>query len=206
MGKCILFVLVFFQVSNAFPQTYPDNWKFFKESNHISVYYRTNEKPTIKELRLTTTINAPVPTVEAIITNVDILKSWGYACLESKLLKKVGPGELYYYYAVDVPWPVSDRDVVINMKIKHDSISGITHINSRNFVGFIPEKEDRIRVKYVRAHWKLSPVKKGLMQLDFTIESDLGANFPDWIVNYAMSYSPIKSITALKKMAEKQGN
>lgn len=179
------------------------NWIFLKEANQISVYYRNNEKTTAKELRLTTRINASVRTVESIITNVDILKTWGYACIESKLLKRNGTGELFYYYAVDVPWPITDRDVVINMKIQHDSISGITHINSKNYRGLVPERMDRIRVQYVKAHWQLTPITENSMQLDFSIATELGSSFPDWLVNYAMSYSPIKSITALKIMAEK---
>jgi hypothetical protein len=203
MRKYLLLISTYLLISNTFGQQHTDNWKFFKESNDISVYFRTHEKSTVKELKLTTKINATVQSVESIITNVDILKTWGYACLESKLLKRKGMGELYYYYAVDVPWPLSDRDVVINMKIRQDSLSGITDINSMNFNGLIPEKEDRTRLKYVKAHWQLIPINKNSMQLDFTIATELGSDFPDWLVNYAMSYSPIKSITALRNMAEK---
>ncbi|MFA6403338.1 MAG: START domain-containing protein [Salinivirgaceae bacterium] len=185
---------------NSIAQENAGKWIFFKESNDITVYFRTAEKSNIKELKLTTTINATVQTVQSIITNVDLLHTWGYGCVESKLLKRVGTGELYYYYVADVPWPISDRDVVIHMKISHDSISGVTNINSMNYNGMIPEKEDRTRVQYVRAHWQLTPIKKDLMQLDFMISSDLGSNFPDWLVNYAMSYSPIKSMIALKEI------
>jgi hypothetical protein len=204
MNKYILLLVTNLMFFNSFAQVTAEKWIFFKESNDISVYYRTSNKSNIKELKLTTTINSSVQTVQSIITNVDMLHTWGYGCMESKLLKWVGKGELYYYYAADIPWPISDRDVVINMKISHDSISGVTHINSMNYNGMIPEREDRTRVQYVRAHWQLTPLNKDLMQLDFTISSDLGANFPDWIVNYAMSYSPIKSMIALKEIVKEK--
>lgn len=204
MRKYILLITTNLLILNSFAQQNKDNWVFFKESDGISVYFRNNENSNIKELKLTTTINTSVPVVESIITNVDLLHTWGFGCMESKLLKWVGTSELYYYYVADIPWPIADRDVVINMKITHDSISGITNIHSKNYNGMIPEREDRTRVQYVRAHWKLTPIKKDLMQVDFTISPDLGTNFPDWVVNYAMSYSPIRSMIALKEIVKEK--
>lgn len=204
MKEYFLLLLTNLLIINSFAQQKEEKWIFFKESNDISVYSRPNEKSTIKELKLTTTVNSSVQTVESVITNVDMLQTWGYGCMESKLLKWVGTKELYYYYVADIPWPISDRDVVIHMIISHDSISGITKINAMNYNGIIPEIEDRTRVQYVRAHWQLTPLKKDLMKLDFTISSDLGANFPDWLLNYAMSYSPIKSMIALKEIVKEK--
>jgi len=195
-----LIIIVF--SSNLIAQEKTGEWIFYKESDGISVYYKTNENSHIKEMKLITTVKATVKTVSSFITNVDSLKNWGYGCVQSDLLKKMGNKELYYYYAVDVPWPFEDRDVVINMKISHDSISGITTIRSKNADGYLPEKPDRTRIKHVRAQWVLTPLEKNLMQIDFSISTDLGADFPDWIVNHALSYSPTKSMLALKQKVE----
>jgi len=202
MIKYILGLTFIVFSSNLVAQKNADGWIFYKESDGISVYYKTNKNSHIKEMKLTTKVKSTVKKVSAFIINVDSLKTWGYGCMQSDLLKKLGDKELFYYYAVDVPWPFEDRDVVINMKISRDSISGITTINSRNSDGYLPEKSDRTRIKHVRAQWVLTPLEKNLMQIDFSIATDLGADFPDWIVNHALSYSPTKSMLALKNRLE----
>lgn len=202
MKKLIILSAFLIIVLNLKSQEKAGEWIFFKESNNIKVYSRSSENSTIKELKLTTTAKTSTKKVVSLITNVERLPTWGYACKESILLKQVSANELYYYYAVDVPWPIEDRDVVINMKITHDTVTGVSKITTRNADNYIPEKEGVTRIYYVRAQWVFTPIKTGLIQIDFTIAADFGGNFPDWILNHAMSYSPIKSIVALKEKVE----
>ena len=124
--------------------------------------------------------------------------------MESYIVKSVSEKELFYYFASDAPWPLKDRDLVIRMQISQDSTSGIVRIETNSVNGFVSERENFVRIKNMSGLWVLTPLKSGFVKMEYFLTMELGGIVPDWLINYAMSYGPINTVTSLKKRVKQK--
>lgn len=200
----VLFLLIFLVETNVLAQKDKEQWIFLKESNEISIYYRTPENSAIKELKLSTISKTTPSAIVSVISDIDLMPQWAYVCVETNLIKLVSQDEWYYYYISDAPWPLMDRDMVIHVKVSQDSTSRVVTINTENCNGLVAEKDDYIRIKKLIGKWVLTPLIDGLVQIELYISMDPGGIIPTWIINSAMSYGPIKTITSLKEILEEK--
>ncbi len=99
---------------------------------------------------------------------------------------------------------MNNRDLVIHMKVVQDSTTGIITINTQNFDGLVAKKNDYVRIKKMTGKWVLTPLKNGLVKMEYYILLNPSGNIPVWISNKAMGHFPIKSVIALKKIVEKR--
>jgi len=179
------------------------SWFYLKTADSINIYYRTFPNTEIRELKLKTTFKASATSVVSVIKNVEAMHKWSHTCKSTKLIKKVNNNELFYYYIADIPWPIQNRDVILHLKIFKDTINGIHTIISQNYNGLIPTNTGYTRISYMKAVWKITPISNKLTEMEYFITLKLSNNLPDWLINTAISYSPVKSINALKTIVEK---
>lgn len=173
-------------------------WILIKESDNIEIYYRESDTLHYEELRFTTTYQATVQNIADVIRDIDNMPNWSYLCVETKMIKRINTNHYYYYYATDTPWPMTDRDVVLHITILTDSISGITTIHSENSTGWLPDKDDFVRIPRHKTRWVLTPLNKGKTKVEFYFSSDPGGLIPLWLLNSAISYGPIQTLTTLR--------
>ncbi|MFC2086328.1 START domain-containing protein, partial [Bacteroidota bacterium] len=168
------------------------------------IYHRISENSALKELKLSTIIKSTLTATVSTITNIDSFPKWAYLCVETSVVRVVSEVEFYYYYVSDTPWPMTDRDIVIHMNISQDSTSGIVTIDTEKYNGFIAERKKYIRIKSMKGKWVLTPLKNGLIQLEYYISMDPGGIIPAFLVNYGMIIGPINSIASLVERVEKK--
>ena len=124
------------------------NWKLSKDKDGIKVYIAENPKSKFKSIKVECTLQGTFDKLIAILTDIEHLKDWVYNTKISYLVKKISPYDLYYYTETHIPWPMSNRDVVVHLKIMKDSLQRFIRITSVSENRFIPEKEDKVRIVY----------------------------------------------------------
>lgn len=204
MIRLILLLILNIYIFESIAQEKTEPWIFLKEFDEISIYYRIPEDSALKELKLSTRSETTLSAIVSTIKNIESFPKWAYLCVETSLVKVVSEVELYYYYLSDIPWPITDRDIVIHMNVSQDSISGIVTIDTKNTNRLVAEKENYVRVKKMTGKWVLTPLNNGLVQIEYYVSLNPGGNVPIWFINYTMSYGPVNTITALKKIVEEK--
>jgi len=202
MPRLLLIILFGFFGVKAFGLSDKYKWIFIKESDNISIYYRESDTLHYEELKFTTIYKSTPNEVLSIVSDVERLPQWSYICVGTEIIKVVSNKEWYYYYITETPWPLDNRDVVLHVTILQDSISGVITINSENFNGLLPEKEDYVRIVKLKSKYVLTPINENYVQVEFYFSTDPGGNIPLWVINSAISYGPIKTLTALKNLVE----
>ena len=206
MPRLLLIILFGFFGVKAFGLSDKYKWIFIKESDNISIYYRESDTLHYEELKFTTIYKSTPNEVLSIVSDVERLPQWSYICVGTEIIKVVSNKEWYYYYITETPWPLDNRDVVLHVTILQDSISGVITINSENFNGLLPEKEDYVRIVKLKSKYVLTPINENYVQVEFYFSTDPGGNIPLWVINSAISYGPIKTLTALKNIVENTSN
>ena len=115
-----ILVIAYFFV--GFSQKSPkDNWELKKIENGITIYTRATETSKYKELKAIFQIKSSLSSVIALLNDVETYPQWVYRCETSKVLKKNSDQHLIRYQTIVAPWPVDNRDVVVEVNSYQDA-------------------------------------------------------------------------------------
>lgn len=180
----------------------PVNWKLAKKETGIEIYTAESVESNFKMIRAMVELEASPAQVAAVILDVADYTSWGYQCIESRLLLKPRSNELVYYYISNAPWPVTNRDLVSQMKATKISEDEIL-IESHNISKIIPEKKQYVRVVQSNASWRIKKKSQTISTAEFQVKLNPGGSIPAWIVNLFLSEGPYQTLKSMRLQVKK---
>jgi hypothetical protein len=198
MFRIFLPVLLFFTI-HASAQY---NWKLEKEKNGIKIFISEIPNSSFKAVKVECTIKGTYNKLISLLTDVKGFEDWIYNNKRSVLIKKNSPLDFIYYSETHMPWPISNRDAVIHLRIRTDSLPKFLFITGDSEPGLLPEVPARVRVPYYTARWKVTMPAAGTLRIFYTVEFDPGGNIPAWAANMFADKGPYGSFS---KLAEKLG-
>jgi hypothetical protein len=179
------------------------SWNFIKEKDGIKIYTRKDTGMYLKSYRGVTDINAPAENIFALIEDVNNTTWWDKNLTQIKVLLYEKYKRAQYYLVYDSPWPVTDRDLCVDVTVTIDPVTGERKIAAVPITGVIPERNDMVRIKNYRQTWTVIPVDKEMTHVVLEGFFDPAGSIPDWISNMLIIDSPIKTISGVKERMEK---
>ena len=177
-----------------------DGWVFKSEKDGVKVYYKKTSD--IYEIKMVTSMKASLSGVVQLLNEVENYPSWGYKISEARLLKRTSDKEYYYYSKIDFPWPLSDRDIIVQAKLEQDSVTRRVTSTSHSKPNYIPENKDVVRIKTTTTKWTVVPGAGGWLYIEYYIYSNPGGNLPDWLVNMAIDVGPLETLSRMRNMLQ----
>lgn len=185
-------------------QTQAQTWELKRNKGGIKVFVSEQPNTSIKALKFTTTIEASMQTIAAVMTHVEGFNDWVYASLESRTIKRVSDTEVFYYALVDFPWPFDNRDLVLHSKFWQDKKTLALYSKTTSSHWMEKEKPGIVRIKQTTIDWVFTPLGNGKVHVDYILSSDPGGNIPAWMINLAADQGPLQSMIKFKEMLEKE--
>ncbi|MCX6281236.1 MAG: hypothetical protein NTU51_04680 [Bacteroidetes bacterium] len=180
------------------------SWNFIKEKDGIKIYTRIEAGESLKSYKGVTLINSPSEKVFALIEDVNNTDWWDKNFSQIKVLLYEKFIRAQYYLVYDLPWPVTDRDLCVDVKVKFDSVTSIGKITATPLCGMIPEREDMIRIKEYRQTWTVEPAGKDMTHVVLEGYIDPAGSIPDWLTNMLIVDSPVQVIESIKQRLERK--
>jgi hypothetical protein len=174
-------------------------WEMIKDEGNIQVYTRKPKDAKLKEIRIIAEFKLDIDTLLKVLNNANQYTDWVYKCEESKVVSTVNEEEFYYYVTSDLPFPASDRDLVVLCRQWIDK-DGIVHSQSIAKPRLMPDVKGFIRIQSYESRWKITPRADGMVHIDYEALSDPGGSIPAWIVNLAIAAGPLKTMKQLEKV------
>jgi hypothetical protein len=115
------------------------DWQLKKYESGIAIYSRKTINSNFRELKSVAYVKTSLSSIVALIDDWDTYTQWVYKCGESKTLKKISNTELIHYQTVVAPWPVENRDFVVNVKFAQDEKTKTVTIKSTCWANYIPK-------------------------------------------------------------------
>jgi hypothetical protein len=137
-----------------------------------------------------------------IVLNVNDYNNWQYHTIHAHVLEYISARELYYYTEIVSPWPASNRDLVVHLKIEHNDEARTVLITAHSVPDFIPEKEGIVRVPMSQSQWRVQPLNESTLSVEFTMLVDPGGSVPAWLINMVAAQAPYESFRNFKKKIE----
>jgi hypothetical protein len=180
------------------------SWDFIKEKDGIKLYTRVEAGKSLKSYRGVTNINAPVEKVFAVMEDINNTDWWDKNLTQIKVLLYEKDKRAQYYLVYELPLPVTDRDLCVNVTITIDKVTGERTINAVALNGVIPEHNDLVRIKDYRQTWTITPIGKEMTHVVLEGFIDPAGTVPDWISNLLIIETPIKAISGLREKMSKK--
>ncbi|MFD2247350.1 START domain-containing protein [Pontibacter ruber] len=178
-------------------------WQLVKEKDGILVYTSDSESSALKSIKVTAVMEGTPEKLWAVVQDVNTQKEWVYATKSSKLLKRTSPGELLYYVETEVPWPVSNRDIPIRMKMTQNKADQTLVINTVGLPKAVPVNDGKVRVPHLVARWEVKSVGKDKIKVDYFLDLNPGGAIPAWIANLFVTKGPFETFTNLRELLKK---
>lgn len=190
----LLFVILSFAI-----KAQENKWQLEKNEDGIKVYIRESDVSSFDEFKGICTFHASPKQILVIILHPSDFTSWMPDVCKSKMLKKISAKEQIDYIENSAPWPVKNRDAVVERKVTYQKDSSVT-VNMQAKPDYIPEKDGIVRIQKMHGFWKLIPVSNDSTKVIFQVLSDPGGELPSWLVNSRIVDTPFGTLQGLQKM------
>ena len=135
-------ILFLFLSSNTQGQNFDKkDWKLKTSKGKLKVYTRDNAHSDIKEIRIKSTVDAPIQKVADVLHDVSGYEDWVFKTMAAKKLKTNAPNDFYYYTKSDFPFPIADRDLVIRIRLWKEKKTGIIFSHSQSVPNIVSNRE-----------------------------------------------------------------
>lgn len=180
-----------------------DGWELKKEEEGLKVYTKAYPDSKFKAIRVDLDLQATLSQIVALLMDVNTGAEWVYATKTSVLLKQVSPSELVYYSEIKLPWPMSNRDFIAQLKVTQDVKTKIVTIDGPVVPDYVPVKEGIVRVKRSVGKWVITPEGPHRVKIVYTLRMDPGGDLPAWLFNLFVTKGPTESFRNLQEQLKK---
>ncbi len=158
-----------------------ENWILKKRHKAIDTYVRDVNGSKYKAAKHVTTINVSLRDLLEAIGDGKSCSPWLALCVSAKVINQVDEREYLGYAVIDMPWPLSNRDLVYRSIKTVDTSTGSIEIKQ------IAEPESYPKTDWVRmiskSTYLLEPIEKQRVRFTWTVHSNPGGKVPVSIVN-----------------------
>jgi len=155
--------------------------------------------------RGTTEIDAPAELLIAIIRDVPDHTLWMPNCAESRVIADTAhsdPDTQLVYRRTEAPWPVADRDVVLESRIDVADAKGEIRVSFESVdIPSVPAASGAIRMPHVSGFYLLRSLESGGTRVLYQVDADPGGNLPTWLASRTSRDNPILTLVGLREQA-----
>jgi ribosome-associated toxin RatA of RatAB toxin-antitoxin module len=192
---------------SAMTQAAPtDNVKLSINKNNIKVWTIQDSQNPIMMYKAETTLNVPIEQAVALILDVDHAMEWVPFLSKMKVLSRDDKkGEFQLYMVLDFPFPLKDRDLVVQGKMTKDAQGIISIQNKAIKKGYLLNK-NYVRLNQYEGDWsfqKLGPQKVKVSTYGY---ANPEGSIPLSVVNMFVQQQPYQMLQKMKVELEKPKN
>ncbi|MAZ49548.1 MAG: hypothetical protein CME65_13390 [Halobacteriovoraceae bacterium] len=180
-------------------------WKKISEKDGIKVYTKSTKDSPIQYLRAKGVISAKVENICAILRSVETAVDWTPNLIERSYVKNISDTEAILYDVSNMPWPVTDREMVLHHKLSVTEDRDALVLDFKSVDNPKAKRDkDYVRAKIEFGQLRFKPVENGKKtEMEMIVLVDPMGSIPVWIVNLLQVSIPYDFLMALNKYAVK---
>jgi len=204
MRKSLFLIILIFCLHLMLPWFLEaQSWNLIKEKNGIKIYTRKEDGKSLKSYKGVADIKAPAEKVFALIEDVNHTDWWDKNINMIRIILYEKNKKAQYYLVYKLPWPVTDRDLCVDVTVTIDLVTGLRVITAIPLPDVITECEGKIRIKDYKQTWTVQSAGKDLSHVILEGYVDPAGSIPDWVSNMLIVDSPLQVISSIRQQLEK---
>ncbi len=200
----LVFAGFFILPATSFAGPLEEGWKQAKQGKGIAVYTRPVQGSKYVEFMGITDVDAPVEVVEQVFRDYRSFPQWYAMCSEIRLVKEFNKDHKIVYFVADMPFPVKDRDMVVDTVFEVDKEPGKTLILMNALKDpLVPVQSKYVRMTHLVGKYTLTRVNDSTTHVVYVVDSDPAGYIPASITNALAKDQPFDTLKGLKEMVKK---
>jgi START domain len=176
-----------------------------RDEDGIKVYTCHQDTARFKSVRAEIFLeNTSLEAIKAIILDVENYVNWQHNLLEAQVLEKVSDSEEILHTVVDVPWPVSNRELITRLKVLEADTAKLK-IKGESISYDYPAQRGLVRVPFSQTIWDIEVINGTDLMVHYFLMVDPGGSVPAWLVNLTIAQRPYDSFKNLRRLANEGG-
>lgn len=200
LRRLFSFLFLFFVSIESFSQK---DWTLKTEKSGIKVYTKSFENSPFKAIKTVCTVDASLTRITAVLLDIKNTADWVYATKKVSVLNHISPAELIYYSEIDVPWPASNRDFIVRLKVTQDAKTKVVSVDAENLPNHLPNYKGIVRIPHSYSKWLIEPVNATQVKIEYVLQVDPGGSVPAWLINMFATRGPLESFINLRNQVKK---
>lgn len=175
-------------------------WELIGTEQGVRIETREVAGQDLPEFRGTTTINADLYELAAILDDLGKFCDWNKRCIVTKELTRDDEFHRVFYTHTAAPWPVSDRDAVLKGEVTgmdqgKDVMVKFWSIRDARW----PPKKAAVRMPKVKGHWRMWRLGPNQTKVEYQVLADPGGLVPGWAAKRTARDVPRDTLSGLRK-------
>jgi hypothetical protein len=179
------------------------NWNLVADDEGIKVWSLDIPGQDLPGFRGITTINATIDDIMKFVLDVTKHTEWMWNCDESRIVKRFDDKHGILYNRINAPWPVKDRDVLLDIMYRYTPQRTAVTFRFRETTDFemkVPRRVVRIpRLTGFFRLWQETPTKTNVL---YQVEVDIGGKVPDGAAKRYARNLPFETLDKLREQVE----
>lgn len=190
-----IFTLVWF-TGECFGQK---NCSLKKDENGIKIYTCKEPDKKYHSVKAEFYLNAKIQDYKSFLRDVKNYPNWQFKTKDTKVLKSSENNGFLYYAIIDSPWPVADRDMVLQLRFEQPS-SDRLRVVVESKPDHYKQNNKFVRVPRSISIMELVQTEDNLIKMEYYVSADPGGSLPAWVVNMFCTEAPYETFSNLKRM------
>lgn len=168
--------------------------------------YKTEGNPAVS-YHASVTLNTSLNNTIALITNYKTAAEWAPYVGKIEVISPLNnDGEMIYRMELDLPFPMTDRDVVIKSRLHQRPTGEVWLENKAIKDARAPERSGLVRVQHYQGSWQLRPLKNNQLEVTTNGYADLGGAIPLSFSNLFVKQQPYQMLVNLRRYLQENPN
>jgi hypothetical protein len=144
-------------------------------------------------------IEAPLEKVLQVLLDVAKHTEWMHRCAVSEIVRQVSDERAIIYNRTAVPWPVADRDVVLDTRLDTGSDGRLVILSFENADPALrPVPRRVVRMPKLSGFYRLWKIDANTTKVVYQVEADIGGRVPQWIAERVARDMPYETLSRLR--------
>ncbi|GAA3976131.1 START domain-containing protein [Allohahella marinimesophila] len=178
-----------------------EQWKRDYEKDGVVVYTRPFPGSDFQAFKAVYTLEASIEDIMAVMSDPTSCTEWVLNCVESWGFDDKQFSKRHAYSVNDLPWPVMDRDYVLEINTSKASDSDTIVMDLYAVDDKIAPNKSYVRVSKQETHYHIKPLGDEQTEIVWLQHTEPGGAIPSWLVNALIVDIPFKSLKALESLA-----
>ena len=183
-----------------------DNAKLSMNKNNIKVWTYQNSQNPVFLYKAETIYDTPLEKAVGLILDVDHAVKWVPYMGSVKVLSRDDKkGEFLLYMVLDFPFPLKDRDLVVQGKIVKDA-QGVISIKNKAIDKGYAKNPDYVRLTHYEGDWSFQKLANNKVKVSTYGYANPEGSIPLTFVNMFVQQKPYQMLQKMKQELAQRSN
>ena len=181
-----------------------EKWRLSKEEEGIKIYVQDKPRSKLKSFKGHMTINSRLSALVSVLEDTETYPRWLHNCRSAKTLRRKSDTQFMNYVVTNMPWPVADRDAVIESVRTQNNKTKQVEIVLNAEPQAASKVKGKVRIHTLSGRWLLTPKEDRKIDIMYEMTVDPSGNIPKWIVNAMAVDLPFYTLQKLRNVVKEE--